>query len=547
MEESNEGTEMMTKSWIEIGRHWLGLLAALSLAVLVAGCGGGGSGTNGDTQSVYPLTVSPAVINTGPNTVWTITVVGGTRPYRAQSSNPALVVLEKESLTLSENTFRIRALDPHGKAEISVMVYDSEGRTTPPVAVTIDSGTVSELTAIPATLTVYSNSPALVVASGGAAPYRLVSGNPAIIPTSNWSSSGDFLVMARNVGTDTEIELTLQDASGQAAKIATTVKPAPLLNLFKITPVAATPGAGCGSAVCSGQDGTAEVYLRSFEGGPLAGRQVRFDVVQGQYLFYSDNPAQPLVNTTTVTSDQNGLAIVRFKANVNAVTGAALIRATDLVTGNQVNGSFVIAQFTDGTGTLSIIPDEVEITAYYDDECSNGVSSTYYVFGGTPPYRVVTSFPQGLTLTGTPVQTNGGGFTATTRGACMDPANLIVTDATGRTLTALLRNNPGDNARPTDPAPIPALVITPSTANLSCGQTGTFVLSGGVSGTGTSIVAASTNLGVTATVSGRTLSVAIGSGAAYGTDPDYTIYVSDGTNIVTLLINNTNTGTGTCP
>lgn len=542
MEESNEGTEMMTKSWIEIGRHWLGLLAALSLAVLVAGCGGGGSGTNGDTQSIFPLTVSPAVIKTGPNTVWTITVAGGTRPYRAQSSH-ALVVLEKESLTLSENTFRIRALDPHGTAEISVMVYDSEGRTAS-VAVTINSATVSDLTAIPSTLTVYSNSPALVVASGGAAPYRLVSSNPAIIPTANWSSSGDFLVMARNVGADTEIELTLQDASGQSAKIDATVKPAPLLNLFKITPVAATPGTGCGNAVCSGQDGTAEVYLRSFEGGPLAGRQVRFDVVQGQYLFYSDNPAQPLVNTTTVTSDQNGLAIVRFKANVNAVTGAALIRATDLVTGNQVNGSFVIAQFTDGTGTLSIIPAEVEIKAYYDDECSSGVSSTYYVFGGTPPYRVVTSFPQGLTLTGAPVQTNGGGFTATTRGACMDPANLIVTDATGRTLTVLLRNKPGENARPSAPAPIPALVITPSTANLSCGQTGTFVLSGGV---GTSFVAASTNLGVTATVSGRTLSVAIGSGAGYGTDPDYTIYVSDGTNIVTLLINNTNTGTGTCP
>jgi hypothetical protein len=329
--------------------------------------------------------------------------------------------------------------------------------------------------------------------------------------------------------------LVLQDSSGQAADISVLVKPAPLLNVFTVTPVSASPGVGCSPAVCSGQDGTATVTLRSFEGAPLAGRQVRFDVVQGQYLFYSDNPAQPFMTTSTVTSDQNGLAIVRFKANVNAVTGAALIRATDLITGNTVNGSFVIAQFTDGTGTLSIIPKEAKISMFYKGDCSSGVPTSFYIFGGTPPYRVVTDFPDGLLISGSPVQTNGGGFIATTRGWCLDPGNVIATDATGRTLAAQIINEDGDEERPTIPVPTPELMVTPPTAALTCGQTATFVISGGV---GSTFVAASVSPVLTVTVAGRVLSVTLNAAyvasGAIGTSG--IVNVSDGTSIIPVTI-----------
>lgn len=540
MDASNKGIEMMIKPWMEFGRRWIGLLVAFGLTTLLAACGGGGGGTNGDTNSFAEFRVSPAEVVTGPNTVWTFTLTGGTRPYRAQSSS-SLVVLDKETLALNEFSVQARSRDPNGTATVAVTFFDSQGRAVS-ASVTISSGTVSPLSALPATLTTYFNSPALVTASGGRPPYRLLSSNPAIIPTSGWSDYGDFLVLARNVAADIDMALTLQDSTGQSAEIKVTVKPAPLLNVLTITPVPAAPGVGCGTAVCSGQDATASVSLRGFEGGPLPGRQVRFDVVQGEYLFRTDDPAQPLVNSLTVTSDQNGLAIVRLHANVNAVTGAALIRATDLTTGNQVNGSFVIAQYTSGLGTLSIIPADVKISMYYNDECSIGVSTSYYIFGGTPPYRVVTSFADLIAIEGTPVQTNGGGFVATTRGGCFDPGDLIVTDATGRTLTALLRNVPGEEDRPAIPVPIPPLTIVPGSYDYCVDQptipyTITFIISGAASDA--TFVAATTNPGVTVLVNGRSLSVTIAAGAP----ANITVLVSDGSQTVTLPISNP----ATCP
>ncbi len=538
MAASTEGIEMMRECMIDFGRRWAGLLLTLILGAVLSGCGGGGGGNaGGQIISPVALSLTPAFITTGPNTVWFYQIAGGVRPYRVMSTNPSLVVVSKAVLDLNETTFSIRTRDPGGEAEVAVAVTDAEGTQISGI-VTIKSSTVSGLSALPSSITVYHNNPALIAASGGLPPYRIVSSNPAIIPTSAWSQSGDFLILARNVASDLTVSLALQDSSGQSAEVSVLVKPAPLLNVFTITPVSASPGVGCGSAVCSGQDGTASVTLRSFEGAPIAGRQVRFDVVQGQYLFYSDNPAQPLISSYTATSDQNGLAVVRFKADVNAVTGAALIRATDLLTGNQVNGSFVIAQFTDGTGTLSIVPNEAKIEMYYNDECSTGVPVTYYVFGGTPPYRVVVSFPDSLFLEGSPVQTNGGGFTVTTRGICLDPANLIVTDATARTLTALLRNKPGTEERPATPAPYLPVVVTPEAPitapiTLLCTNSVSFVISGGYTST---YVASSTSPGLMVTVSGGLLTVDVRSPYIGGTSPAE-VLVSDGLTFARLYFN----------
>jgi hypothetical protein len=479
----------------------------------------------------------PDSIESGPNTTWTFTVAGGVRPYRVSTGKPDLIVLSATDLGLTGTTFTARLRDPHGTATVSVNVVDAAGNTDN-TSVKITSASVSPLAALPSTVVVYNNTPAVVTASGGLPPYRLLSSNQAIIPSSSaWSQDGDFLLLARNVNAETAVALTLLDSAGQSAQIAATVRPAPLLNVFTVTPVPPTPGTGCGLAttVCSGQDATASVKVLTVEGGPLPGRQVRFDVVQGQYLFYSDNTSQPLVNSQIVTSDQNGFAIVRLKANTNAVTGAALIRATDITTGNQVNGSFFIAQFTDGTGTLNVQPTDASITAFYSDECSSGVSSSYYIFGGTPPYRVVSGFPTLVDLVGIPVQTNGGGFTAITKGACVDPDNLIVTDATGRTVTVTLHNKPGTNTRPAIPVAKPPLAVTPTQAILGCGQSASFIITGGAS---TSFVAGSISPVLTVSVSGSVVNVSLAAtyaaSSAIGTSG--IVNVSDGSNIVPIGI-----------
>jgi hypothetical protein len=154
----------------------------------------------------------------------------------------------------------------------------------------------------------------------------------------------------------------------------------------------------------------------------------------------------------------------------------------------------------------------------------------------------VSGFPDILPITGSPVQTNGGGFIATTNGGCMDPGNITITDATGRTVTVTLHNLVGSLTRPTT-ITYPPLTITPSSATLACGQTGTFIISGGV--TGATYVAASVSPVLTATVASGALSVKLAAtyaaSALIGTSG--VVNVSDGTSIVPVTI----TYPATCP
>jgi len=214
-------------------------------------------------------------------------------------------------------------------------------------------------------------------------------------------------------------------------------------------------GAPCdGGDVCSGQTGSATVRVTGSGGVPLAGRQVRFDVVQGQYALQTTNPSSPLASTQTVVSDANGEARVIIAVPTNTPTQIALLRATELTTGSQVTGQFVIAQVTSGEGVLSVAPiGTTTITGPQAGVCSAGVRVSYYVFGGTPPYRVVTNYPDAVTLVGSPVPVNGGGFDVITNGSCFTGLTFAVTDATGRTLTTglpIVENIPG-TATPTPP------------------------------------------------------------------------------------------------
>ena len=103
----------------------------------------------------------------------------------------------------------------------------------------------------------------------------------------------------------------------------------------------------CGSAnLCSGATGTASVTAKGVAGAPLAGRQIRFDVVYGPFAIQSTSPATPLVQTLTVVTDTNGAARVGLQADVNATTQPAQIRATDLTTGQQVTGNFTVVNST---------------------------------------------------------------------------------------------------------------------------------------------------------------------------------------------------------
>jgi hypothetical protein len=341
--------------------------------------------------------------------------------------------------------------------------------------------TPGPLTVLPPDATIYSGVPTTLTVSGGVAPYFVYSSNTAVLPVTQAVAGNSVLLLASNVGAATQVVITAQDNAGTTAISTVTVTPAPLLpNLITIT---SNGDCSVATGLCSGGTGTASVVVTAPGGGGIPNRAVRFDVVSGAFAIQSLNPSGPLVSTLTVVTDQNGSAAVGIAVNANAPTQIATIRATDITTGNQVTGNFLIQQVTDGSQILSVIPSgTVTIDGPDANTCSSGVSVQYYIFGGTPPYKVAATFPGAVVLSGVPVQTNGGGFTATTTGQCFANMQFAISDATGRTIPGasgpLLTNEVGKASAAPPPS---ALAISPAVASASAcaGKTFQFVIVGG--------------------------------------------------------------------
>ncbi|MEP6998387.1 MAG: hypothetical protein ABI900_12110, partial [Betaproteobacteria bacterium] len=168
---------------------------------------------------------------------------------------------------------------------------------------------------------------------------------------------------------------------------------------------------------------------------------------------------------------------VFIQASFGAPTQPATLRATELITGNQVNGLFTIVQ----QGALSVLPSDATITAPDNTGCIAGFAIDYRVFGGTPPYSASASVPNAVTLLNAVNIPFAGTFTAITTGICANPVTITVVDATGANTTATLHNLLGP-ALPPPPPPADVVVLTPgSYKSPSCtGTTFTFIVSGGI-------------------------------------------------------------------
>ena len=328
---------------------------------------------------------------------------------------------------------------------------------------------------LPPTAVVYSHTAAALQVSGGAPPYQAFSSNSAVLPVAQSVLSGVIVLIPSEVASDTTVVVTVQDAIGQTATASVTVRPAPLFNTLTVVPSRTTCGV---NAVCSGDTATATVQVIGPAGGGIANRQVRFDVITGAYAIQSSNPAQPLVSTLTVVSDGNGFARVILQAAVNAPTQPAQIRATDLTTGNSVTAAFTIVQQTDGSAILSVIPATAKIQGPDNKTCSFGVRIDYFIYGGTPPYHISSTFPDGVTLVNSTVNFSGGSFEAITNGSCVDPLTFTIVDAIGRQTTAQLSNVVGTTVVPPSSGPI--FVTPPAATSAACnGGSFGFTITGG--------------------------------------------------------------------
>ena len=342
------------------------------------------------------------------------------------------------------------------------------------------------LAALPGTADVFADVPADFSISGGVAPYTPFSSNTVAVPVPTIAGS-KLTVVAKSVNADTPVTITVRDSAGTSVTVALNVKPTTLNNTVTITPLSPT-GTGCGSGICSGGD--ARVVVTAVVNGiKLTNRPIRFDVFQGDFRFVTPG-TNLLVTSLIVNTDENGEAVARIQVIVTAPTQVATLTSTDTVSGLVRRTNFNIVQTTDGAGILSSLPSGATTftgakgAAGQPGVCPSGGIVDYYIYGGTPPYIVVSPLPQFLTVSPSVVNTNGGSFRVTQSGC--GASQLIVTDALNRVIETSQVIGVAGPAGDAVPAPVPtSLSVNPATHTLVCGQTGTSTLAGSGSYTAT--------------------------------------------------------------
>jgi hypothetical protein len=180
-----------------------------------------------------------------------------------------------------------------------------------------------------------------------------------------------------------------------------------------------------------------------------------------------------------VTTDAAGVAQVGIQALVDVTTQPAQIRATDVATGQALIGNFTIVRNQDGSQFITVIPDTATITSP-TTSCSAGAVVDYRIYGGTPPYRVTSSFPGAVSILNSTVAASGGFFEVRTNGTCVDPLTFSILDSAGKQTTATLTNSPGSGSG--GGGGTSSLVVTPvnqGNNTTSCAGTFTVSISGG--------------------------------------------------------------------
>jgi hypothetical protein len=383
------------------------------------------------------------------------------------------------------------------------------------------------LSVLPATATLFSNLPTTFIVSGGTGSYIVTSSDQATLPITGAFTGNSFTVTPNPVAADTPVTLTVRD-SGTTTPVtaALTVKPRVVSNIVTITPSASQPS-GCGTALCSGGDAEVKASL-SQNGVPIAGHEVRFEVVSGGFRIITSAPGQPelLSLTGSTISDGAGVARIRIRADASAAPQTALIQITDVSSGAFQRTSFVIAQ----SPGFFVTPTAVTFIGPNLDQCAASGSADFFVFGGAPPYTISNTSPQAFSVSRSFLSNSGDSFTVSVVGGCVaEPgAPIVVRDSQGRVVTVTAANKVG-----TRPSTTP-LQVSPSTVTLSECTTKASVTVVGGSGVYTTVTDSSAIF--FPEITGNTLTIQRANATPPLSSPAH-VTISDGQSNVTVTVN----------
>lgn len=341
----------------------------------------------------------------------------------------------------------------------------------------------SSLAAAPSTFSAFGNTSNTVGITGGVGPYRVSSNNPTVLPVPAAVTGATFIFTPNNVASDTTVTLTVTDSAAATSTVTVTVTPATIpARLITVTPAAGSLCAASNNAAtsaatfCGGGFGTASVALKDTAGAALANRSVRFEALTTGATFAATTTAAIFSRVYSVNTDAQGVATAVMRADAEAASEVAFIRATDTVSGHRVDTWVTVLKQSNGASALNIVPTTGGMAGYYTSECPF-VRREYNVYGGTAPYAITLPANSLLTLANeTAAATTGSGLTVAKSGArftvensdslsCVALSSIVtVTDALGATTTATYSVTPGSAGRSTTASA--DLAVSPPTLTL---------------------------------------------------------------------------------
>jgi plastocyanin len=196
------------------------------------------------------FTTAPGAITIANGAAPVYSVAGGTGPYTATSSNPAVAITPVGALVGG-----VLTITSAGPGSTNVLVVDALGASVT-IGVTVTPAATTPLVVTPSTVTANVGDVLNFTVSGASPAYSIAVNNTSVATASSSAvatSGGAFTITLRNVGT-TSVAIT--DALGQTTTLALTVNAT--ATTLRLSPSAITVGENfAGSLALNVYGGTA--------------------------------------------------------------------------------------------------------------------------------------------------------------------------------------------------------------------------------------------------------------------------------------------------
>ncbi|MFH1120935.1 MAG: hypothetical protein V1775_14040 [Bacteroidota bacterium] len=306
------------------------------------------------TLTVIPTTrtiANPVVGNTA-----TYTILGGTSPYQAFSSNPGVATAVAGSVLTATV-----ASAPTTDTTVTITIYDSVGDSVT-ASLVLDVPPALPLSVIPTTQTISNptvgppRGTATYTILGGTSPYQAFSDNPAVATVAVAGSTLTATVTSVPT-TDTTVKITIYDSVGN-------VSASLVLDVPPTLPLAVIP-------------------TTQTKSNPIVGNTATYTVSGGTspYTAFSDNPALATVSVA-------GSVVTATVAGVPTTDTTVTITIYDSV-GSSKTASLVLDVVP--TAALTVTPASITVTGLANLDSNAADDVKFYISGGLGTYSMFSS------------------------------------------------------------------------------------------------------------------------------------------------------------